>query len=298
MIAAHEGGECILVPVKGEPHQLFIRGLVKAHDVAMIQGFASDEGRHRSPLENWEPGGLSHAMFGLDSSRRWIVKTRWITTIAFVCLGAFAVLAQNEEDVETAAQDAVGGLPFAGEVDVTVVNVNVYVTDKQGLAVTDLKADDFVLTQDGTAKPITNFGLFTDEIYRSYYGDSTIPQGLPTPTPIPGAEELSKDSFRPVYVVLYFDNENSRSLDRNRLITQIRTFIRENLHPPVQMMVISYNKSYDVLQSFTTTNERSTTPSAKSKCPPAAGPNSTTPARTSSASLPSPNEAHSQTSAA
>ncbi len=68
-----------------------------------------------------------------------------------------------------ATQEAIGGLPFTGEVDVTVVNVNVYVTDKQGFAVTDLTADDFVLTQDGTAKAITNFGLFTDEIYRSYY---------------------------------------------------------------------------------------------------------------------------------
>ncbi len=149
------------------------------------------------------------------------------------------------------AQEAIGGLPFTGSIDVTVVNVNVYVTDKQGRVVTDLAADDFVLTQDGTAKAITNFGLFTDEVYRSYYRGTEAPIGLPTPTPIPGAETLSEESFRPVYVVLYFDNQNSRALDRNRLITQLRTFIRENLHPPVQMMVISYQKSYEVVQGFT-----------------------------------------------
>ncbi len=164
-----------------------------------------------------------------------------------LCLGAFAVFAQSDEKVD----DAVGGLPYTGEVDVTVVTVNVYVTNKQGLAVTDLGVDDFVLTQDGTSRPISNFGLFTDEVYRSYYRDQGPPTGRPTPTPEPGAESLSKESFRPVYVVLYFDNENSRSLDRNRLITQMRTFVRETLHPPVQMMVVSYNKSYDVLQPFT-----------------------------------------------
>jgi VWFA-related protein len=187
------------------------------------------------------------------------VKRKWITTIALVCLGALTVSAQDGELTESVTQDAaapaadgaIGGLPFSGEIDVTVVNVNVYVTDKQGHVVTDLAADDFVLTQDGTNKAITNFGLFTDEIYRNYFRGTQAPTGQPTPTPIPGAATLSKDSFRPVYVVLYFDNENSRAIDRNRLITQLRTFVRENLHPPIQMMVISYQKSFEVLQSFT-----------------------------------------------
>jgi VWFA-related protein len=187
------------------------------------------------------------------------VQRLWITTVVLVCLAAPAAFAQDEEVDEqappvaaaAASPDAVGGLPFVGQIDVTVVNVNVYVTNKQGLAVTDLKADDFVLTHDGTARPITNFGLFTDEIYRSYYQGQEAPTGQPTPTPIPGAGDLSKESFRPVYVVLYFDNQNSRALDRNRLITQMRSFVRENLQPPVQMMVISYNKSYEVLQPFT-----------------------------------------------
>ncbi len=162
------------------------------------------------------------------------------------CLTAATAFAQTEEP---AVEGAVGGLPFTGEVDVTVVSVNAYVTDKKGVVVTDLTADDFILTQDGTTKPITNFGLFTEEIYRSEYRGEGPPASQPTS--IAEKENLSKESFRPVYVVLYFDNENSRSLDRNRMISQMRTFIREKLHPPVQMMVISYNKSYDVLQPFT-----------------------------------------------
>jgi len=176
---------------------------------------------------------------------------KWFAAIVVLCLGAGVAFADGEETPGSTTPDAVGGLPFAGEVDVTVVNVNVYVTDKQGFAVTDLTADDFILTQDGTVKPITNFDLFTDEIYRSFYSDNGPPTALPTPTPIPGTETLSKESFRPVYVVLYFDNENSRAVDRNRLVTQLRGFVRENLRPPVQMMVIAYQKSYDVLQTFT-----------------------------------------------
>ena len=160
--------------------------------------------------------------------------------------------AQDDPGARPSTPDVVGGLPFVGEVEVTVVNVNVYVTDKDGNAVTDLTADDFTLIHNGVPKPISNFDLYTDKLYRTYFSDTAAPAGLPTSTPIPGTEGLSRDSFRPVYLVLYFDNENSRALDRNRLITQMRSFIRENLNPPVQMMVISYSKTSEVLVPFTT----------------------------------------------
>jgi VWFA-related protein len=179
------------------------------------------------------------------------VKRALILAVMAASSMASPMVARAQQGAETPPSEVVGGLPFAGEVEVTVVNVNVYVTDKNGLAVTDLSADDFVLTQDGTERQISNFGLFTEEIYRNFYRPESLPVGLPTPTPVPGSEVLSRDSLRPVYVVFYFDNENSRPLDRNRLITELRSFVRENLHPPVQMMVITYTKSYDVLQPFT-----------------------------------------------
>lgn len=179
------------------------------------------------------------------------MKRTCVAALMIMFVGVLAGSAQDQEPPEPLPDDAVGGLPFAAEVDVTVVNVNVYVTDKDGFAVTDLTADDFVITQDGAPRQITNFALFTDEIYRSLYPGSRPPDGLPTPTPVPGADQLSRDSFRPVYVVLYFDNQNSDAIDRNRLITQLRSFVREVLRPPVQMMVITYDRSYDVLQTFT-----------------------------------------------
>ncbi len=39
LITSNEDGEGILFPIKGETHQLFIRGLFKAHSLVMIQGF-------------------------------------------------------------------------------------------------------------------------------------------------------------------------------------------------------------------------------------------------------------------
>jgi VWFA-related protein len=171
--------------------------------------------------------------------------------LSLVVFGALVAGGSPQEESEPLPAEPVGGLPFSGEVDVTVVNVNVYVTDKEGNAVTDLTAADFTISQDGAARPISNFSLFTEEVYRSFFKPDDLPPGLAATPAAPEPEGLSRDSFRPVYVVLYFDNDNSRALDRNRLITQLRTFIRENLRPPVEMMVVSYDKKFEVLQPFT-----------------------------------------------
>ena len=52
-------------------------------------------------------------------------------------------------------------------------------------------------------------------------------------------------------MVLYIDNENLRPMDRNRVLRRVRSFVTENLEDPVQMMVISYQRSLDVAQPFT-----------------------------------------------
>jgi hypothetical protein len=67
----------------------------------------------------------------------------------------------------------IGGLTFVDEIELTIANLVVYVTDKQGRAVTDLTKDDFEVYQDGDSKQITNFKLYTDEIIRSEYQEQS-----------------------------------------------------------------------------------------------------------------------------
>jgi VWFA-related protein len=52
-------------------------------------------------------------------------------------------------------------------------------------------------------------------------------------------------------MVLYIDNQNLDPLDRNRVLSQTREFVRTSLHPPAQMMVVAYQRSFEVLQPFT-----------------------------------------------
>jgi VWFA-related protein len=143
----------------------------------------------------------------------------------------------------------IGGLAFIDEIEVTVVNVVAHVTGKGGRPVSDLKREDFRVFQDGIEKPITNFQIYTEEVYRSYFDEPDIPAPL-LPTPSVADAETTR-RLRPVYMVLYVDNENLVPIDRNRVLSQARQFVRDNLHPPVQMMVVSYQRSLKILQPFT-----------------------------------------------
>lgn len=154
----------------------------------------------------------------------------------------------------------VGGLTFVDELELTIANLVVSVTDADGQAVTNLTADDFVVSQDGVRQPITNFQLYTKDLIRQHLAQQDR-QALLGPTPTPqtadaadtggaaaGATELEP---RPVYAVLYIDNENLEPLARNRALGQARHFIADNLKPPVQMMVVTFRRSLKVLQPFT-----------------------------------------------
>ncbi len=140
----------------------------------------------------------------------------------------------------------IGGLTFVDELEVTIANLVVFVTDKKGKAITDLKKEDFEVFQDGEKKNITNFKLFTDEIIRHQL-EAQERQAAPGSTPGPEAPVGPV----PVHMVLYIDNENLDPLDRNRVLKQTREFIETNLHPPTKMMVVSYQRSFTVLQEFT-----------------------------------------------
>jgi len=152
------------------------------------------------------------------------------------------------EEEEQEGIRRVGGLTFVDEVSLTIANLVVYVTDKKGRAVTTLTKDDFEIYQDGDPKQISNFKLYTSEIVRSELGVTT---GLDIPEATPIPDPTAAGGPQPVHLVLYIDNQNLDPLDRNRVLSQTRDFVRTSLHPPAQMMVVAYQRSFEVLQEFT-----------------------------------------------
>ena len=164
-----------------------------------------------------------------------------LTIGLLVLFVATALVAGNGEKPEP---QTIGGLTFADEYELTIVNVIAHVNDKQGNSVTDLTKTDFEVYQDGEKKELTNFQLYTEDVYEHY---AEVRSKLPPEAPTP---ETTIEP-RAVNIIIYIDNLNLHPLDRNRVLRSAGTFVRENLRPPVQMMVVSFDKSLTILQPFT-----------------------------------------------
>jgi len=152
-------------------------------------------------------------------------------------------------------EEAKGGLAFVDEVQVTVVNIDVFVRDRQGNPVTGLSKEQFRLLQDGAERKLSHFAAYTQEVISEIMAarEDEAMSGLPAgPAGVVSEEaEGLADLIQPVHIVLYVDNENIRPFDRNRVLSQVRRFISEVMQPHVQVMVISVQRSPKIVQPFT-----------------------------------------------
>lgn len=176
--------------------------------------------------------------------------------LAAALLGAGSVSAQSAKDKAAAGQTPEEGF-FLDTVNVSVVNVDVYVTDKKGNRINDLARDDFEIFEDGRPVAITNF-------YAVKEGRAVSPQpepqpappqvaGTPVPPPLPGQDlnEVETPEDQRLRLVVYIDNFNIRPFNRNRVMRELRAFLNEHLGREDQMMLVSYDRSLHVRRTFT-----------------------------------------------
>ncbi|MGC8917117.1 MAG: VWA domain-containing protein [Thermoanaerobaculum sp.] len=168
-----------------------------------------------------------------------------------VLLWGGVVSAEDVPPAQKPPEQQVGGLRFFDVTEITVVNVDVSVRDKKG-SVLGLTKDDFLVFQDGKLQEITNFAVYTRQLPRREPQPAATPTPVPTaaPTPTPVAEE-APPKREPRFLTLYVDNENIHPLNRNRVIARLVEFVNENLRPPDQIMVASFQKSLKIIQPFT-----------------------------------------------
>lgn len=173
--------------------------------------------------------------------------------VAALVLGGFAAVTAQEEGVE---DQAVGGLSFLDKIEVTVVNIEVYVRDKAGAPVSGLTIDDFEVFQDGQLRNLTNF-LFIDESFRptTQEAASMVPTPVHTEEPVGAEAEAERTTRRPdikpIHLLIFIDNENLRPFDRNRVLGHVRRFLADTVRPGVEAMIVSYQGSVDVVTPFT-----------------------------------------------
>ena len=150
---------------------------------------------------------------------------------------------------------------FVDIVNVSVVNVDVYVTDKQGRPVTNLSKDDFQILENGRPVEITNFYAVNEG--RSVVVDEEEQAQAPAPTaPAPSqasqAPQAPRASQAPstppdqrLRLVIYIDNFNLRPFNRNRVMRELRAFIGQKLGKDDQLMLVTYDRELNIRRTFT-----------------------------------------------
>jgi VWFA-related protein len=134
------------------------------------------------------------------------------------------------------------------------VNVEVYVTDKDGKRVRGLKREDFELSEDGKPVTISNFLAVGDEVAAPIPAGATA-SAVPIPTaPIPAT---SAPPAAPagielrLFLTLFIDEASLTAQARNRLLPALKTFVAGKLRPDDRLLVVSYNGSVKILQGPT-----------------------------------------------
>ncbi len=144
---------------------------------------------------------------------------------------------------------------FIDTLNVSVVDLDVFVTDKKGNPVTGLTKEDFEVLENRHPMVITNFyPVVEGSVARSEpappvaaaveeEAPEAAPQEEPPPPPLPEKQQLN--------LVVYIDNFNIRPFQRNRVMRELRAFLRKHVHKGDRVALVTYDRSLHLRQPFT-----------------------------------------------
>lgn len=141
--------------------------------------------------------------------------------------------------------DHVGGLVRIDTYDHTTVSIDVFVRDGDDNPVTGLKREQFHLFQNDSEVPISNFTVFSQAVFDPHSPESAL--GVD----IKAGDQARLDEAKPIYIILFIDNQFLRYSDRNRVLQALRGSVEEIMRGPVQIMVANRQEKLEIVQPFT-----------------------------------------------
>jgi VWFA-related protein len=139
---------------------------------------------------------------------------------------------------------------FGERVDVQLVNVEVWVTDKDGELVHGLTAEDFEIREDGEPVEISHFSeVRAPRTLPSASQRQAREQAAEVASP-PAEGEVVTEAVSPPHLVIYFDFLRMGVTNRKRLIRDLRDFLAESGMPPEQIMILRQDESLDIAAPF------------------------------------------------
>lgn len=150
---------------------------------------------------------------------------------------ALPVLAQNAP---------IPDQPFAASIDVSVANVEVSVTDRDGRHVQGLARGDFDLFVDGRKVEIINFSEVAERPKVSGTKAAPPPVMAPAAPESPGDAVAPPPEPPPLTLVIFVDNDNLRPSGRNRVLRQVKGFLDSAVRPRDRVMLVTHEQGVTI----------------------------------------------------
>jgi VWFA-related protein len=161
----------------------------------------------------------------------------WTRTAAGLALGLLLAPAPPLPAQETPADES-----FSETIEVSVVNLDVYVTDKKGKPLTGLRREDFEVYEDGKPVEISNFSAES--------GKAGAAPAVTAPSPA-GSAPGSSPEDQSLRLVVFVDDVNLTAANRSRILESVGRFLHKELKPGDEVMLIRYDQRLEVRRPFT-----------------------------------------------
>jgi len=134
---------------------------------------------------------------------------------------------------------------FSDSIQVSVVNLDVYVTDKQGKPVTGLRQEDFTVLEDGKPVEVSNFFAENGRTAAAVAAPAAEAPSTAAAAASPGPVDQR------LRLVVFVDDVNLSAANRSRILQSVGTFLHTELKPGDQVMLVRYDEKLEVRRPFT-----------------------------------------------
>ncbi|HVS31782.1 MAG TPA: VWA domain-containing protein [Thermoanaerobaculia bacterium] len=136
-------------------------------------------------------------------------------------------------------------LPILGEtIEVSIVSLDVIVTDRQGNRVRGLKPSDFEVRENGKLQTITNFAEYTVD-------GPPVSVGAPVSSAARPPAEDSRPPQNPRTMVLFVERVQLLPPDADRLFASMEETVRSVVRPGDAVAIVTWDRAMKVVRDFT-----------------------------------------------
>ncbi len=143
---------------------------------------------------------------------------------------------------------------FVDRVDVNVINVEVFVTDKKGQRITGLGPDDFEIFEDGRSVEISNFYAVARQDRVAQDLDRDRESLRSDRSRLTRRQELPED--QQLNLLVYVDHFNLHQASQQRVLDDLGGFLEDRVTQGDNVMLVGYNRKVEVVQTFTRDRRR------------------------------------------